>query len=372
MIIGVPKEIKPDENRVALVPVGAEQLAALGHTVLVEKGAGLGSEFLDSDYRKAGAQIVDSPQEVFQKSDMVVKVKEPLPSEYPLLREGQIVFTYFHFAASEELTRAVQESGCVAIAYETVQLPHGELNLLTPMSEVAGRMAIQQGAKYLEYRFGGRGVLLGGVPGVTPGHVTVLGGGVVGTNAAKMAAGLGAQVTILDIDLDRLRYLDDVMPKNVTTLMSNPANVRQTISYSDLVVGAILIPGGKAPYLVTRDMLGLMKKRAVIVDVAVDQGGCVETTHPTTHENPVYEVDGIVHYCVANMPGAVPHTSTTALTNATFPYMMKLAQDGWETAVRDNPDLALGVNMAGGKITYRAVAEAFDLDYTPLRELTGA
>jgi len=292
-----------------------------------------------------------------------------LASEYSLLREGQIVFTYFHFAASRDLTNAVLGSNCVAIAYETVQLPSGELNLLTPMSEVAGRMAIQQGAKYLEYRFGGRGVLLVGVPGVTPGHVTILGGGTVGTNAAKMAAGLGAQVTLIDINLDRLRYLDDVMPRHVVTLMSNPANIREAIAHSDLVVGAILIPGGKAPYLVTRDMLGLMQKRAVIVDVAVDQGGCVQTTHPTTHEDPVFEVDGIVHYCVANMPGAVPHTSTTALTNATFPYMLKLAQHGWKDAVRRNPDLAMGVNMVDGKITYQAVADALELDYTPLETL---
>jgi alanine dehydrogenase len=279
------------------------------------------------------------------------------------------VFTYFHFAASEELTRAVLESGCVSIAYETVELPTGELPLLTPMSEVAGRMAIQQGAKYLEYRFGGRGVLLGGVPGVTPGHVTILGGGVVGTNAAKMAAGLGARVTILDIDLDRLRYLDDVMPKNVTTLMSNPANIRGAIGQSDLVVGAILIHGGRAPWLVTREMLHLMPHRAVVVDVAVDQGGCIETTKPTTHENPVYEVDGIVHYCVANMPGAVPMTSTFALTNATLPYAVRLADLGWKDAVRKDPSLAGGVSTLEGKVTYEAVATAFDLPYTPLAEL---
>ena len=368
MIVGVPKEIKPDENRVALVPVGAEQLAAAGHQVIVETQAGVGSGFSDEDYVAAGASVLGSAQEVYGKADMIVKVKEPLSEEYPLLRENQIVFTYFHFAASEDLTKAVLDSGCIAIAYETVQLDDGELPLLTPMSEVAGRMAIQQGAKYLEYRFGGRGVLLGGVPGVWPGQVTVLGGGVVGTNAAKMAAGLGARVTILDIDLDRLRYLDDVMPKNVHTLMSNPANIRTAIAQSDLVVGAILIPGGKAPYLVTRDMLSLMQPRSVIVDVAVDQGGCIETTKATTHENPTYDVDGIVHYCVANMPGAVPNTSTTALTNATFPYTLKLANQGWREAIKSDPNLAQGVNTLGGKVTYKAVADAFDLSYTPLRE----
>ena len=369
MIVGVPKEIKANENRVALVPVGAEQLTAHDHLVLVEKGAGEGSGFSDEDYIRAGARIVATPQEVYGEADMIVKVKEPLPAEWPLLREGQIVFTYFHFAASEELTRAVLESKCVAIAYETVQLPNRELPLLTPMSEVAGRMAIQQGAKYLEYLFGGRGVLLGGVPGVTPGDVAILGGGVVGTNAAKMAAGLGARVTMLDIDLDRLRYLDDVMPKNVTTLMSNPANIRWAISRADLLVGAVLIPGGKAPDLVSRGMLNLMQKRAVIVDVAVDQGGCIETTHPTTHDNPTYEVDGIVHYGVANMPGAVPNTSTIALTNATFPYALRIANQGWKDAVVADPPLAMGVNILGGKVTYRAVAEAFGLPYSPLKDV---
>ena len=369
MIVGVPKEIKADENRVALLPVGAEQLIAHGHKVLVETQAGVGSSFSDEAYKAAGAEIVKTAAEVYQKAEMIVKVKEPLAAEYKLLRDGQIVFTYFHFAAGEELTKAVRDSKCVAIAYETVQLPNLELPLLTPMSEVAGRMAIQEGATFLEYLRGGRGVLLGGVPGVLPATVTVLGGGVVGTNAAKMAAGLGADVIILDINLERLRYLDDVMPKNVRTMMSNPANIRECISRSDLVVGAVLIPGGRAPWLVTKDMLKLMKKRAVIVDVAVDQGGCIETTKATYHHDPVYTVDGVVHYCVANMPGAVPHTSTLALTNATLPYALKLADLGWKDAVRKNADLALGVNMVGGKVTYEAVAQAFKLPYTPLTQV---
>jgi len=368
MIVGVPTEIKADENRVALVPVGAEQLAARGHRVLVQDGAGIGSGFENTAYEAAGAEILPTAAEVYGQAEMILKVKEPLAAEYDLLRKGQIVFTYFHFAASRELTEAVLASGSVAIAYETVQLPDRELPLLTPMSEVAGRMAIQEGARFLEYRMGGSGILLGGVPGVYPAFVSVLGGGVVGTHAAKMAAGLGADVVILDVNLERLRYLDDIMPKNVRTMMSNPANVRECIARSDLVVGAVLIPGGRAPWLVTRDMLSLMKPRSVIVDVAVDQGGCVETSRPTTHEDPVYDVDGIIHYCVANMPGAVPRTSTIALTNATLPYALRLADHGWKDAARRHPDLALGVNMVQEKITYQAVAEAFDLPYTPLRD----
>jgi alanine dehydrogenase len=300
---------------------------------------------------------------------MIVKVKEPIEEEWGRVRKGQIVFTYFHFAASRELTEAVRDSGCVAIAYETVELPNRELPLLTPMSEVAGRMAVQEGAKFLEYRMGGSGILLGGVPGVHPATVIVLGGGVVGTNAAKMAAGLGGEVVILDIDLERLRYLDDIMPKNVRTMMSNPATIRESISRCDLLVGAVLITGGRAPWLVTKDMLKLMRPRSVIVDVAVDQGGCIETTRPTTHEDPTYDVEGIIHYCVANMPGAVPRTSTIALTNATFPYVMILADQGWQDSVRRRPDLAKGVNTVDGKITYQAVAEAFDMPYTPLREV---
>jgi alanine dehydrogenase len=329
----------------------------------------LGSGFADEAYTEAGARIAPTAEEVYGVADMILKVKEPLPPEYRLLRSGKIVFTYFHFAASEELTRAVLASGCVAVAYETVELPDRELPLLTPMSEVAGRMAIQEGAKFLEYRMGGSGILLGGVPGVHPATVTILGGGVVGTNAAKMAAGLGGDVVILDISLERLRYLDDIMPKNVRTMMSNPANIRDSIARSDLVVGAVLIPGGRAPWLITRDMLKLMRPRSVIVDVAVDQGGCVETAKPTTHEEPTFDVDGIIHYCVANMPGAVPRTSTIALTNATLPYVMILADEGWQASVQRRPDLAKGVNMAREKITYEAVAEAFNLPYTPLREV---
>jgi len=369
MIVGVPKEIKADEHRVALLPVGAEELVGRRHEVLVEKTAGLESGYPDDAYRAAGATILDSPKDIYARADMILKVKEPLKAEYDLIRPGQIVFTYFHFAASEELTQAMLRSRCVAVAYETVERPDRELPLLTPMSEVAGRMAIQEGARFLEYRMGGSGILLGGVPGVPPATVTVLGGGVVGTHAAKMAAGLGGQVLILDINLERLRYLDDIMPKNVRTLMSNPANVRDSISRSDLVVGAVLIPGGRAPWLVTRDMLKLMHPRSVIVDVAVDQGGCIETSKPTTHENPVYDVDGIIHYCVANMPGAVPRTSTIALTNATSPYAKLLADHGWQAAVRRHLDLAKGVNMVDGKITYEAVAQAFGMTYTPLREM---
>lgn len=368
MRIGVPKEIKANENRVALIPVGVEQLRANGHEVMVEKDAGQGSGFKDEDYRRAGAKIVSHPAEIFESADMIVKVKEPLPSEYPLLRKGQIVFTYFHFAASRELTEAVMQSHCVAIAYETVELPDRSLPLLIPMSEVAGRLSIQEGARCLEKLYGGIGILLGGVPGVEPANVVIIGGGIVGTNAAKIAAGLGARVTILDVSLDRMRYLDDVMPKNVTTVMSNPANIRKAISQADLVVGAVLIPGAKAPRLVTRDMLKLMKRGSVIVDVAVDQGGCVETIRATTHENPTYEVDGVVHYGVANMPGAVPMTSTFALTNATLPYALKIADLGFPACIKASPALAKGVNIVHGKITYKGVAETFDLPFTPLEE----
>ena len=369
MIVGVPKEIKPYENRVALLPVGAEVLTQRGHRVLIETHAGEGSGFNDEAYRAAGAEIVQTPEEVYAQADMIVKVKEPLPPEYNLIREGQIVFTYFHFAASRELTEAIIRSRCVAIAYETIETDDGHLPLLTPMSEVAGRMSVQQGAKYLEKEHGGRGVLLGGVPGVEPATVLILGGGTVGTNAAKMAAGLGARVYILDINLERLRYLDDVMPANVTTMMSNAHNIRELLKQADLVISGILIPGGKAPKLITRDMLPTMKKGSVIVDVAIDQGGAVETAHPTTHDNPIYEVDGVIHYCVANMPGAVPMTSTIALTNATLPYVEELADKGWLKAVKENPEIRRGVNIAYGKVTYRAVAEAFDLPYTPLEEV---
>ena len=369
MKIGVPKEIKTNENRVAMIPVGAELLKDYGHEILVEKGAGVGSGFQDSDYQLAGAKIVNSPAEIFGAADMIVKVKEPLPAEYPLLRAGQIVFTYFHFAASRELTDAIIKSKCIAIAYETVQTPDRALPLLVPMSEVAGRMSIQVGARCLEKLFGGKGILLGGVPGVEPARVVILGGGVVGTNAAKIAAGLGAHVQILDISLERLRYLDDVMAKNVTTIMSNPANIRKAISEADLVVGGVLIPGAKAPRLITREMLKLMRPGSVIVDVAVDQGGCVETIHATTHENPTYEIDGIVHYGVANMPGAVPMTSTVALTNATLPYAIQIANNGYPKCVQESSALAMGVNVVRGQVTYKGVAEAFNLPYAPLEDV---
>lgn len=362
MVIGVPKEIKPDEYRVALTPAGAEMLSGAGHELLVEKGAGLGSGFTDDFYENAGASIVDDVEQVWARADMILKVKEPIEPEWPRLRAEQVVFTYFHFAASEALTRAVLDSGAVAIAYETVELPSGELPLLTPMSEVAGRMAVQEGAKYLEKPQGGLGVLLGGVPGVLPGKVLILGGGVVGTNAAKMAAGLGARVAIMDISLERLRYLSDVMPANVDLLFSTRYSIRKQIEDADLVIGAVLIPGAKAPSLITREDLGRMRAGTVIVDVAVDQGGCVETIKPTTHRKPVYTVDGVIHYAVANMPGGVPRTSTLALTNATLPYAMALAAKGWRKACADNPALKLGVNVIDGHVTYGGVAEAFGLE----------
>ena len=361
MIVGVPKEIKTNENRVALVPAGAESLAGDGHTLLVEQGAGLGSGFSDDAYRAAGAQIVKSADEVWAKAELILKVKEPIEAEWPRMRKGQVVFTYFHFAASEPLTKAVIKSGCVAIAYETVQLSTGELPLLTPMSEVAGRMAVQEGAKYLEKIFGGSGILLGGVPGVLPAEVLIIGGGVVGTNAAKMAAGLGAHVTLLDVSLDRLRYLSDVLPPNVELLYSNRHNILDQLKRADLVIGAVLLPGAKAPNLVKRADLKLMKPGSVIVDVAVDQGGCIETTKPTTHEQPTYMVDGILHYAVANMPGGLPRTSTLALTNATFPYAKRLSKLGWKQACHQDPALALGLNVVEGKVAYPGVAKAFAL-----------
>ena len=366
MQIGVLKEIKRKENRVAMTPAGVEQMVARGHKVSVETTAGEGSGFDDDAYVNAGASIIATPQEIYKACEMIMKVKEPLPVEYELMREGQIVFTYFHFAASEELTRAVMDSKCVAIAYETVEKSNGSLPLLTPMSEVAGRMAIQEGAKYLEKTDGGKGVLLSGVPGVEPGTVMVIGGGIVGTNSAKMACGMGAQVYLLDTNLDRLRYLSDVMPKNCFPLMSNPATIRKLLPETDLVIGAVLIPGAMAPMLVTRDMLGLMKKGSVIVDVAIDQGGCVETAKPTTHDDPIYEVDGIIHYCVANMPGAVSMTSTLALTNATLPYALTLAEKGYQNGARQHADLSKGINIIDGKVTYKGVAEAFGLKYTTL------
>jgi alanine dehydrogenase len=361
MIIGVPKEIKTNENRVALVPAGAEAFVTRGHEVCLETGAGLGSGFPDEAFVAAGAKILPTAEAVWAKAELIMKVKEPIKLEWPRMRPGQVIYTYFHFAAAEDLTKAVIASKAIAVAYETVQLPHGELPLLTPMSEVAGRMAVQEGAKYLEKVFGGSGILLGGVPGVTPGEVTIIGGGVVGINAAKMAAGLGARVTILDISLERLRYLDDVLPANVTTLYSNRHNILDSIRRADLVVGAVLLPGAKAPHLVKREDLKLMKPGSVIVDVAVDQGGCVETIKPTTHENPTYFVDGILHYAVANMPGGVPRTSTLALTNATLSYGLRLARDGWKKASKDDLPLRLGLNVVEGKVVYPGVAEAFGL-----------
>jgi alanine dehydrogenase len=361
VIIGVPKEIKTNENRIALVPAGAQLFADNGHTVYVEKGGGLGSGFTDEQYVAAGASILGTAEEIWAKAEMIMKVKEPIAVEWPRMRAGQVIYTYFHFAAAEELTRAVIQSGAIAIAYETVQLPNGELPLLTPMSEVAGRMAVQEGAKYLEKVSGGRGVLLGGVPGVAPAKVVIIGGGVVGINSAKIAAGMGANVTILDISLDRLRYLDDVLPANVKTIYSNRHNILEAIERADLVIGAVLLPGAKAPHLIIRADLKRMQQGAVIVDVAVDQGGCVETIKPTTHENPTYFVDGILHYGVANMPGGVPRTSTLALTNATLPYGLRLAKKGWKQACKDDPSLRLGLNVVGGNVVYPGVAEAFGL-----------
>ncbi len=369
MVVGVPKEIKPDENRVALVPGGVEALVRADHRVLVEADAGTGSGFSDDAYRSAGAEVVDSAGEIWDEADLILKVKEPVEPEWPRMRGDQVVFTYFHFAADEELTRAVLDSGCVAVAYETVQDESGELPLLTPMSEVAGRMAVQEGATYLEKPTGGYGVLLGGVPGVLPAEVMILGGGVVGTNAAKIAAGFGAHVTILDVDLDRLRYLDDVMPANVDLLFSNRHNIVDQLRRADLVVGAVLLPGAKAPELVWRSDLERMKEGAVIVDVAVDQGGCVETIEPTTHGDPTYVVDGVIHYGVSNMPGAVPRTSTLALTNATFPYARKLADRGWREACREDASLAKGLNVVDGRCTYEAVSQAFGLPHTPVEEV---
>ncbi len=369
MIIGVPKEIKANENRVALTPAGAMELVKRGHTVYVETGAGLGSGFDDADYIDAGAQILSTAEEVWAVAEMIMKVKEPIAEEYSRCREGQLIFTYFHFASSEELTRAMINSGAVCLAYETVETKDRQLPLLVPMSEVAGRMAIQEGAKYLEKPVKGRGVLLGGVPGVEPGKVLIIGGGVVGTQAAKMAAGLGAQVTILDVNLARLRYLSDVMPPNVTTLFSNEYTIRRLVQTHDLIIGAVLIPGALAPKVITRDMLKLMHPGTVIVDVAVDQGGCIETTRPTTHDQPTYIIEDVVHYCVANMPGAVPFTSTVALTNATLPYAIQLADKGWRRACRENHELFLGLNIVHGKIVYKSVAEAFGLPYEPLEEL---
>ncbi|MDB5100910.1 MAG: ald [Cyanobacteria bacterium RYN_339] len=358
MIIGVPTEVKDSENRVALTPAGALALVQAGHTVLVQSGAGNGSGMTDDEYRAAGAELVDDVAHVWSRSEMVVKVKEPIAKEYGFLRKDLVLFTYLHLAAGAELTQALITSGITAIAYETIQLPDRSLPLLTPMSEIAGRMSVQAGAYYLEKAHGGRGVLLGGVPGVPPADVVVIGGGVSGTHAAKMALGLGAQVQILDINLDRLRYLEDVLHGRVITQMSSPMNIARACAAADLVIGAVLVPGAKAPHLVTEDMVKTMKRGSVIVDIAIDQGGCVETIHATTHTDPVYEKHGVTHYGVANIPGAVPRTSTFALSNATLPYMLMLANKGADRAMADNAALALGLNVRGGKITHDAVKAA--------------
>ena len=369
MIVGILKEIKVQENRVCMTPAGVEVMKLNGHNLLVEKNAGAGSGFEDEAYMEAGAEIVETAKEVYERSEMVMHVKEPLPSEYDFIKKDQIIFTYLHLAADKELTEALLKTGSVCIAYETIQKADGSLPLLIPMSEVAGRMAIQQGAKYLEMAQGGDGVLLGGVPGVDPGMVVIIGGGIVGTNAAKMACGLGAKVYILDMNLDRLRYLSDIMPANCFLLFASPATTRDLVSRADVVVGAVLVPGAKAPKLVTREMVKTMKKGSVLVDVAIDQGGCFETSKATTHTDPTFVVDGVVHYCVANMPGAVAKTSTMALTNATLPYTVQIANKGWKRAMKENPEIKLGANVINGKVTYKGVADAFGLDLTPIDEL---
>ena len=369
MIVGVPKEIKNNEFRVGLTPSGVNSFINNGHKVLIQKGAGIGSGFKDSDYVDAGALLKDKIDDIYLNSEMIIKVKEPLESEYLLIKENQIVYTFFHFASSEKLTKAMIKSKSVCIAYETVQNKDLSLPLLTPMSEVAGRMATQQGAKYLEKPQNGFGILLGGVPGVKPANVMVLGGGVVGSEAAKMAAGLGANVTIFDISLDRLRYLDDIMPKNVNTQFSSNYNISQAMKNAHLIIGAVLIPGAKAPNLITKEMLKELRPGTVLVDVAVDQGGCFETTHPTTHENPTYIIENILHYSVANMPGAVPSTSTEALTNATIKQGLSIANKGWVKACEDDDSLKLGLNIVNGHVVYKAISDAFDLDYKNINEI---
>ena len=366
MIIGVPKEIKNNENRVGMTPSGVQEMTKHGHTVYMQAGAGVNSGFSDDAYIAAGAKILPTIEDVYAIAEMIVKVKEPIASEYALVRKGQLVFTYFHFASSEPLTKAMVESGAVCCAYETVERKDRSLPLLVPMSEVAGRMAVQEGCYFLERPRGGKGKLMGGVPGVKPAKVFVIGAGIVGTAAARTAAGMGADVTICDISLPRLAYLTDVMPRNVKTLMSSEYNIREELKTADLVIGSVLIPGAKAPKLVTRDMLSLMEPGTVLVDVAIDQGGCFETSRPTTHEEPTYYVDGILHYCVANIPGAVPYTSTLALTNATLPYALQLADKGWRKACSDNEELRKGLNVVEGKVVYRQVAEAWGLPYEPL------
>lgn len=372
MIIGVPQEIKNNENRVALTPAGVTEFKRFQHQVYVQSKAGEGSGFTDEEYQKAGAEILPTIEDVYAKAEMIIKVKEPIAQEYNLIKENQLLFTYFHFASSEELTKAMIQNKSVCLAYETVEKADRSLPLLIPMSEVAGRMAVQQGAKYLEKPKKGRGVLLGGVPGVSPGSVLILGGGIVGTQAAKMAAGLGAHVTIMDINLTRLRQLSDIMPANVETIMSNRYNIEEAIKLADLIIGAVLIPGAKAPNLITREMLKDMRPGTVLVDVAVDQGGCIETCKPTTHEDPIFIIDDVVHYCVANMPGAVPYTSTLALTNATLPYALELANKGWQKATTDNMELRKGLNVVNGKVVYQNVAEAFAMPYTPVEDVLKA
>lgn len=376
MTIGIPKEIKNNENRVALTPAGVAEFKKHGHIVYVQKSAGENSGFSDKAYVEAGAELLPTIEAVYAIADIIIKVKEPIASEYPLIKKDQLLFTYFHFASSEPLTYAMIEREAICLAYETVEKSDRSLPLLVPMSEVAGRMAIQEGAKYLEKPMKGKGILLGGVPGVPPAKVVVLGGGIVGTQAAKMAAGFGAQVSILDLSLPRLRYLSDVMPANVTTIISNDYNIREAIAQADLVIGAVLIPGAKAPHLITRDMLKLMSPGTVVVDVAVDQGGCIETCSPTTHENPTFIIDDIVHYCVANMPGAVPYTSTLALTNATLPYALQLANKGWKKACKENEELKKGLNIVNGKIVFPGVSEAWGLPFqnveTVLQDLVHA
>jgi alanine dehydrogenase len=369
MIIGVPKEIKNNENRVALTPAGVAELKKHGHAVYVQATAGIGSGFSDAEYSVAGATLLPTIEEVYGIAEMIIKVKEPIELEYKLIKKDQLLFTYFHFASSEHLTHSMVERRAICLAYETVEKTDRSLPLLVPMSEVAGRMAIQEGAKYLEKPSGGKGILLGGVPGVPPAKVLVLGGGIVGTQAAKMAAGLGARVVIMDVSLPRLRYLSDIMPPNVITIMSNHYNILEAIAEADLVVGAVLIPGAKAPHLITRDMLKLMRPGTVVVDVAVDQGGCIETCTPTTHENPTFIIDEIVHYCVANMPGAVPYTSTLALTNATLPYAVQLANKGWKKACSENEELKKGLNVANGKIVYKGVADAWGLEFNEVEDI---
>lgn len=372
MIIGVPREMKNHENRVGLTPAGTHELVKRGHKVLIETHSGAASGFRNDDYEEAGAEIILTEDEIWGRADMIIKVKEPEEHEYKMARKNQLIFSFFHFASNKKLTYAMIDSGAVCMAYETVETTHKTLPILIPMSEVAGRMAIQQGARYLEKPVMGRGILLGGVPGVSPGKVLIIGAGVVGVQAAKMASGLGAHVTIIDTDIERLRYINDVLPPHVVTMFSSEYNIRRLITNHDLIVGAVLIPGGKSPKVITRDMLKLMRPGTVIVDVSVDQGGCIETCKPTTHEDPTFIVDGILHYCVTNMPGAVPYTSTIALTNSTLPYILQIADKGWRKACLDNYELLKGLNIINGEVVYRSVAAAFDLHYKPVHHFLEA